>query len=234
MGAGARTLLVLVPEVFLQAVVRTRGFHELSDTVLARVLRSDRLAVDELDLVQAVREWAHVSSVSAAQRGRGGFPKHPPGARCRAGCPTGRPGAPGARGGRPARAGAAPAPAGTQRAGDAGEPQPAGPAHPGELLGFWGAGFGGKLGPHSCPHPRWRASRQPGGPTRCGAAAGCPPSSAGPGAARGPVTTTGTWTQTPSRGCAHPSPTGGLGERLCPPQLAALRWVGGWALLERQ
>ncbi|XP_075615684.1 BTB/POZ domain-containing protein 19 isoform X1 [Balearica regulorum gibbericeps] len=46
----------------LQAVVRTRGFHELSDTVLARVLRSDRLAIDELDLVQAVREWAHVSS----------------------------------------------------------------------------------------------------------------------------------------------------------------------------
>ncbi|NXW27893.1 BTBDJ protein, partial [Phaetusa simplex] len=44
------------------AVVRTQGFHELSDTVLAQVLRSDRLAVDELDLVQAVREWAHVSS----------------------------------------------------------------------------------------------------------------------------------------------------------------------------
>uniref|UniRef100_A0A8C3GKT3 BTB domain containing 19 n=1 Tax=Cairina moschata TaxID=8855 RepID=A0A8C3GKT3_CAIMO len=60
--SGPGTLLVLVPEVFLQAVVRTRGFHELSDTVLARVLRSDRLAVDELDLVQAVREWAHVSS----------------------------------------------------------------------------------------------------------------------------------------------------------------------------
>ncbi|KAM9008222.1 BTB/POZ domain-containing protein 19 isoform 1-T1 [Ara ararauna] len=44
------------------AVVRTQGFHELSDVVLARVLRSDHLAVDELDLVQAVREWAHVSS----------------------------------------------------------------------------------------------------------------------------------------------------------------------------
>ncbi|NXN40336.1 BTBDJ protein, partial [Rhinoptilus africanus] len=41
------------------AVVRTRGFHELSDVVLAQVLRSDRLAVDELDLVQAVREWGH-------------------------------------------------------------------------------------------------------------------------------------------------------------------------------
>ncbi|XP_063022048.1 BTB/POZ domain-containing protein 19 isoform X2 [Melospiza melodia melodia] len=46
----------------LQAVVQTQGFRELSDVVLARVLRSDRLAVDELELVQAVREWAHVSS----------------------------------------------------------------------------------------------------------------------------------------------------------------------------
>lgn len=50
-----------------QAVVRTQGFHELSDAVLVQVLRSDRLAVDELDLVQAVREWAHVSSVSATR-----------------------------------------------------------------------------------------------------------------------------------------------------------------------
>ncbi|OXB78906.1 UNVERIFIED_CONTAM: hypothetical protein H355_013786 [Colinus virginianus] len=49
-------------ESYTMAVVHTRGFHELSDTVLARVLRSDQLAADELDLVQAVREWAHVSS----------------------------------------------------------------------------------------------------------------------------------------------------------------------------
>uniref|UniRef100_A0A669P8Y9 BTB domain containing 19 n=1 Tax=Phasianus colchicus TaxID=9054 RepID=A0A669P8Y9_PHACC len=49
-------------EMHSQAVLQTRGFHELSDTVLARVLRSDHLAADELDLVQAVREWAHVSS----------------------------------------------------------------------------------------------------------------------------------------------------------------------------
>lgn len=56
--------------------MRTRGFHELSDTVLARVLRSDHLAADELDLVQAVREWAHVSSVSTARWGT--FPKPPP------------------------------------------------------------------------------------------------------------------------------------------------------------
>lgn len=51
-----------------QAVVQTQGFRELSDVVLARVLRSDRLAVDELELVQAVREWAHVSSVSVTQQ----------------------------------------------------------------------------------------------------------------------------------------------------------------------
>uniref|UniRef100_A0A669PG62 BTB domain containing 19 n=1 Tax=Phasianus colchicus TaxID=9054 RepID=A0A669PG62_PHACC len=51
-----------VSVVHSQAVLQTRGFHELSDTVLARVLRSDHLAADELDLVQAVREWAHVSS----------------------------------------------------------------------------------------------------------------------------------------------------------------------------
>uniref|UniRef100_A0A8C5TSC6 BTB domain containing 19 n=1 Tax=Malurus cyaneus samueli TaxID=2593467 RepID=A0A8C5TSC6_9PASS len=47
---------------FIEGLVRTQGFRELSDVVLARVLRSDRLAVDELELVQAVREWAHVSS----------------------------------------------------------------------------------------------------------------------------------------------------------------------------
>lgn len=66
--------MVLVQAVHSQAVVQTRGFHELSDMVLAQVLRSDHLAADELDLVQAVREWAHVSSVSAARRG-GALPK---------------------------------------------------------------------------------------------------------------------------------------------------------------
>ncbi|XP_053893801.1 BTB/POZ domain-containing protein 19 isoform X4 [Malaclemys terrapin pileata] len=44
-------------------VVQTRSFHELSAAALVVVLRSDRLAIDEPDLIQAVREWAHVSSV---------------------------------------------------------------------------------------------------------------------------------------------------------------------------
>ncbi|XP_074818432.1 BTB/POZ domain-containing protein 19 isoform X2 [Natator depressus] len=43
-------------------VVQTRGFHELSGAALAVVLQSDRLAIDEPDLIRAVREWAHVSS----------------------------------------------------------------------------------------------------------------------------------------------------------------------------
>ncbi|XP_030429808.1 BTB/POZ domain-containing protein 19 [Gopherus evgoodei] len=45
-----------------QEVVQTRSFHELSAAALVAVLRSDRLAIDEPDLIQAVREWAHVSS----------------------------------------------------------------------------------------------------------------------------------------------------------------------------
>lgn len=80
-------VLVPVPGVVVcwQAVVRTQGFCELSDVVLARVLRSDRLAVDELDLVQAVREWAHVSSVSVTQQGppRGAWAPTSQGWECR-------------------------------------------------------------------------------------------------------------------------------------------------------
>ncbi|XP_059583724.1 BTB/POZ domain-containing protein 19 isoform X2 [Alligator mississippiensis] len=45
-----------------QAVVGTRGFHELSEAVLVPVLRSDRLTIDEPDLIAAVRGWARVSA----------------------------------------------------------------------------------------------------------------------------------------------------------------------------
>ncbi|XP_075791949.1 BTB/POZ domain-containing protein 19 isoform X3 [Pelodiscus sinensis] len=51
----------------LQEVVRTQGFHELSAAALVAVLRSDRLAIDEPDLIRAVREWAHVSSAVLAR-----------------------------------------------------------------------------------------------------------------------------------------------------------------------
>ncbi|XP_028902583.1 BTB/POZ domain-containing protein 19 [Ornithorhynchus anatinus] len=45
-----------------QDVLGTRGFHELSAPALLPVLRSDRLDVDEAELIAATRRWAHVSS----------------------------------------------------------------------------------------------------------------------------------------------------------------------------
>ncbi|XP_069498453.1 BTB/POZ domain-containing protein 19 isoform X3 [Ambystoma mexicanum] len=45
-----------------QGVVKTQSFRELSDQALLTVLRSDRLTIDEVELVRAVREWAHVNS----------------------------------------------------------------------------------------------------------------------------------------------------------------------------
>ncbi|XP_053169647.1 BTB/POZ domain-containing protein 19 isoform X2 [Hemicordylus capensis] len=43
-------------------VVHTRGFLELSELAVQTVLQSDCLAIDEVDLIRAVREWAHVGS----------------------------------------------------------------------------------------------------------------------------------------------------------------------------
>lgn len=45
-----------------QEVVRTRSFRELSDLGMISILQSDRISLDEVPLIHAVREWAHVSS----------------------------------------------------------------------------------------------------------------------------------------------------------------------------
>ncbi|XP_044882491.1 BTB/POZ domain-containing protein 19 isoform X2 [Mauremys mutica] len=66
-----------------QEVVQTRSFHELSAAALVAVLRSDRLAIDEPDLIRAVREWAHVSSVSAGSPHGQELGPTKPGACCR-------------------------------------------------------------------------------------------------------------------------------------------------------
>ena len=47
----------------LQNVFKSKSFHELSDTALATVLTSDRIEIDELDVITAVREWATVNAV---------------------------------------------------------------------------------------------------------------------------------------------------------------------------
>ncbi|XP_036035727.1 BTB/POZ domain-containing protein 19 isoform X2 [Onychomys torridus] len=49
-------------EVHSQEALRTRGFLELSATALLPVLRSDKLCVDEAELVKAVRSWARVGA----------------------------------------------------------------------------------------------------------------------------------------------------------------------------
>ncbi|XP_075037717.1 BTB/POZ domain-containing protein 19 isoform X1 [Mixophyes fleayi] len=43
-------------------IIKTQSFRELSDLGVASILQSDRLNIDEVPLIQAVREWAHVSS----------------------------------------------------------------------------------------------------------------------------------------------------------------------------
>lgn len=51
----------------LQEALRTRGFLELSVTALLPVLRSDKLCVDETELVQAARSWARVGAAVLEQ-----------------------------------------------------------------------------------------------------------------------------------------------------------------------
>lgn len=45
-------------------MLRTRGFLELSAPALLPLLRSDRLCVDECELVLAARSWARVGAVN--------------------------------------------------------------------------------------------------------------------------------------------------------------------------
>ncbi|XP_071985229.1 BTB/POZ domain-containing protein 19 isoform X1 [Engystomops pustulosus] len=49
-------------ELYTQEIIKTQSFRELSDLGLVSILQSDHLAIDEVPLIQAVREWAYVSS----------------------------------------------------------------------------------------------------------------------------------------------------------------------------
>ncbi|KAG8437013.1 hypothetical protein GDO86_007917 [Hymenochirus boettgeri] len=51
-------------ETFAKEIIKTQSFRELSDLGLLSILKSDQLMIDEMPLIQAVREWAHVNSVS--------------------------------------------------------------------------------------------------------------------------------------------------------------------------
>ncbi|XP_040833756.1 BTB/POZ domain-containing protein 19 [Ochotona curzoniae] len=49
-------------EAHSQEALRTRGFLELSAAALLPLLRSDKLGVDEAELIQAARSWARVGA----------------------------------------------------------------------------------------------------------------------------------------------------------------------------
>ena len=48
----------------LQEVFKGRSFNELSEDALSAILMSDRLLMDEGDILDKVTEWATVNSVS--------------------------------------------------------------------------------------------------------------------------------------------------------------------------
>ena len=43
---------------------KSRGFNEMSEEAVAFVLHSDKLRMDEADILEKVTEWATVNSVS--------------------------------------------------------------------------------------------------------------------------------------------------------------------------
>jgi len=58
-----RTLLPFF-EQHTEEIFQTKGFNELSDNTLSYILQSDELALDEYDLLKAIKGWAVVNSVS--------------------------------------------------------------------------------------------------------------------------------------------------------------------------
>ncbi|XP_067935690.1 BTB/POZ domain-containing protein 19-like isoform X2 [Watersipora subatra] len=44
-------------------IFKTKGFHEMTDEAMSVVLQSNHLNIDEIEIIEAVREWATVNSV---------------------------------------------------------------------------------------------------------------------------------------------------------------------------
>ena len=55
--------------VCLQSVFESKGFSEVSADTLSYLLQSDRLTMEEEDILDKVKEWANISSVSHLQGG---------------------------------------------------------------------------------------------------------------------------------------------------------------------
>ena len=50
-------------------MLKSQGFNELSEDALSFILQSDRLRMDEEDILSKVTEWATVNSVSEEEEG---------------------------------------------------------------------------------------------------------------------------------------------------------------------
>ena len=50
-----------------EAVFNSERFTDMSDVAIAAVLRSDLLQLDELDILDKVKKWARINSVSSGQ-----------------------------------------------------------------------------------------------------------------------------------------------------------------------
>ena len=60
----------------VQAVFESKGFSEVSADTLSYVLQSDRLSMEEEDILDKVKEWANISSVSGPRSNPGGGGSH--------------------------------------------------------------------------------------------------------------------------------------------------------------
>ena len=54
----------MAESLLFQEVFVSTGFHNLKEDAMGVVLRSDRLSIDEVELVDALREWAEANYVS--------------------------------------------------------------------------------------------------------------------------------------------------------------------------
>ena len=56
-------IVIIVHLLHVQEVFNTPGFNEMSEDALSFILKSDKLTMDEEEILLKVKEWARVNSV---------------------------------------------------------------------------------------------------------------------------------------------------------------------------
>ena len=60
---GLRDKTLKYIEENTSSVFRSKSFHEMSEDAMIEILRSDKLQIDEPEILACIREWATVNSV---------------------------------------------------------------------------------------------------------------------------------------------------------------------------